>query len=223
MSRQPRIVAWTSAEEYLSVAEYLYSTNINERKHGVAIVKAWRSRARIPVAIEATASLVEMTVADEESKGVTTNHLRHLYSMAMIRFVNTIVDLEQKGTFAQSVVSLAGKIGMPAWFVELRHAATHEQLPSLSVLQSACQQALGWLSDYYWNKQTRSLPSDTQMHIRNALAAYLQAHDSPSQQGNRKPNKKNTSEYAAMETTSAELTRLVENLHLDAVRELLIP
>ncbi|KAJ1724017.1 rRNA-processing protein las1 [Coemansia erecta] len=223
MSRQPRIVAWTSAEEYLCVAEYLYSANIDERKHGVAIVKAWRSRARIPVAIEATAGLVEMAVADEEAKGVTTNQLRHLYSMAMIRFVNTIVDLEQKGTFAQSVVSLAGKIGMPAWFVELRHAATHEQLPSLAVLQSACQQALGWLSDYYWNKQTRSLPSDTQMHIRNALAAYLQAQDSVSQQGSRKPGKKGAVDYTAMETASADLTRLVESLHLDAVRELLIP
>ncbi|KAJ2787026.1 rRNA-processing protein las1 [Coemansia interrupta] len=223
MSRQPRIVAWTSTEEYLSVAEYLYSASIDERKHGVAIVKAWRSRARIPVAIEATAGLVEMTVADEEAKGVTTNHLRHMYSMAMIRFVNTIVDLEQKGTFAQSVVSLAGKIGMPAWFVELRHAATHEQLPSLTVLQSACQQALGWLSDYYWNKQTRSLPSDTQVHIRNALAAYLQAQDIVLQQGGRKSGKKGAVDYTAMETASAELTRLVENLHVDAVRELLIP
>ncbi|KAJ1890941.1 rRNA-processing protein las1 [Kickxella alabastrina] len=210
----------------MSVAECLYSTDTSERKCGVAIVKAWRARARVPVAIDATANLVEMTIASQEQRqGLTINQLRHLYTMALIRFVNTIVDLEQKGTYAQSIVSLAGRIGMPAWFVELRHAGTHEQLPSLVVLQSACDQALYWLKDYYWNKQTRSLPTDTQSHIREAISKYVAAQGNvPSKSEGRKVNKKLVvAGQKALEAATDELTQLVGNLHSDAVRLYLVP
>ncbi|KAI7833825.1 Las1-like-domain-containing protein [Kickxella alabastrina] len=226
MSKIPKIVPWTSTEEYMSVAECLYSTDTSERKCGVAIVKAWRARARVPVAIDATANLVEMTIAGQEQRqGLTINQLRHLYTMALIRFVNTIVDLEQKGTYAQSIVSLAGRIGMPAWFVELRHAGTHEQLPSLVVLQSACDQALYWLKDYYWNKQTRSLPTDTQLHIREAISKYVAAQGNvPSKSEGRKVNKKLVvAGQKALEAATDELTQLVGNLHSDAVRHYLVP
>lgn len=46
--------------------------------------------------------------------------------------------------------SIAKNIGLPATFVELRHQATHEQLPSLAKLRSASRKALVWIWDYYW-------------------------------------------------------------------------
>lgn len=46
--------------------------------------------------------------------------------------------------------SIAKVIGLPATFVELRHQATHEQLPSLAKLRPAAQKALVWIWDYYW-------------------------------------------------------------------------
>lgn len=46
--------------------------------------------------------------------------------------------------------SIAKTIGLPATFVELRHQATHEQLPSLSKLRSAASNALAWIWDFYW-------------------------------------------------------------------------
>ncbi|KAJ2870222.1 rRNA-processing protein las1, partial [Coemansia asiatica] len=209
---------------YLNVSECLYSADITERKRGVAIVKAWRARSRLPVAIEATASLVEMTIVGEERKSVNITQLRHLYAMALIRFVNTIVDLEQRGTYAQSIVSLAGRIGMPAWFVELRHAGTHESLPNLAALQSACQQALGWLNDYYWNRQTRTLPPDTQIHVREALSKYLDVQKTmPVSKRTRKSSKKPTPGQLAMEAASDELRQFLGNLHPDAVRLCLVP
>ncbi|KAJ2725813.1 rRNA-processing protein las1 [Coemansia sp. Benny D115] len=178
LARVPKIVPWTSTEEYIVVAECLYSPDIDERRRGVSIVKAWRARARLPVAIDATANLVEMSITEEKrGKETTTNQLQHLYGMALIRFVNSIIDLEQKGVYAQSVVTLAARIGMPAWFVELRHAATHEHFPSLQVLRLACGQALAWLKSYYWNKQDRKIPEETRPHIRNELLAYLSAQD----------------------------------------------
>ena len=44
----------------------------------------------------------------------------------------------------------AKTIGLPASFVELRHRATHNDLPSLVVLRQAAQQSLQWLWNNYW-------------------------------------------------------------------------
>jgi hypothetical protein len=49
-----------------------------------------------------------------------------------------------------SMYSIAKMIGLPATFVELRHQATHEQLPSLVKLRSAARKALAWIWEYYW-------------------------------------------------------------------------
>ena len=54
-------------------------------------------------------------------------------------FVNGLVDPAQQGPFARSIASIAAQIGLPLWFVELRHAATHEDLPSLQVLRDAAR------------------------------------------------------------------------------------
>ncbi|KAJ2838396.1 rRNA-processing protein las1 [Coemansia sp. 'formosensis'] len=233
MLKFPKVVPWASTEEYMAAADSLYSSDISERKRGVAIVKAWRARGRVPVAIEATASLAEMCVADHEQRhGVTICQLQHMYAMALIRFVNSIVDLEQKGVYAQSVAMLAGRIGMPAWFVELRHAGTHEQLPSLATLRSACAQALLWLRDYYWSKQVRRLPADTMIQVRAVIAEYLSACEArqtavatvASRSAKHSANQSvlATAE-AAVESATAALTALVARLHADAVRLYVVP
>lgn len=48
--------------------------------------------------------------------------------------------------------SIAKVIGLPAAFVELRHQATHEQLPTLAKLRPAAKKALDWIWDYYWEQ-----------------------------------------------------------------------
>lgn len=45
---------------------------------------------------------------------------------------------------------VAKSVGLPATFVELRHQATHEQLPSLTRLRAAARKALDWIWEYYW-------------------------------------------------------------------------
>lgn len=64
-----------------------------------------------------------------------------MYSMVFIRFVNGYVDAFQSSKSAKSIAYLAvEKVGMPIWFVELRHTATHDYLPSLTILRSATNQ-----------------------------------------------------------------------------------
>lgn len=98
-----------------------------------------------------TSAFIEIIVRDEKlGQHMSHKELRLMYAMAIIRFVNGLVDREQKGKFAKSINQLARSMGLPSWFVDLRHASTHERLPSLTVLRAGALQAVGWLHDNYW-------------------------------------------------------------------------
>ena len=66
--------------------------------------------------------------------------LRQSYSTAIIRLVNGLVDPLQFGAYARSIASIANQLGLPSWLVELRHASTHEDLPSLELLREAARE-----------------------------------------------------------------------------------
>ena len=63
-----------------------------------------------------------------------------------------LLDSHQDKRRKLSMYSIAKTVGLPATFVELRHQATHEELPSLSKLRTATQKALRWIWGYYWAK-----------------------------------------------------------------------
>ena len=44
----------------------------------------------------------------------------------------------------------AQQMGLPSMFVDLRHEASHGDMPSLTNLRSAARRALQWLWDDYW-------------------------------------------------------------------------
>ena len=54
----------------------------------------------------------------------------------------------------------AQELGLPALFVDLRHEATHGDMPSLSNLRSAAKRALEWLWEDYWKGLGRDDASD---------------------------------------------------------------
>lgn len=58
------------------------------------------------------------------------------------RFVNGAVDSAQKSTYALNLYQLARVIGLPARFIDIRHALSHEELPTLPVLRDACQHVI---------------------------------------------------------------------------------
>lgn len=60
-------------------------------------------------------------------------------------------------------------LGLPASFVELRHEATHRELPSLVVLRNAAQRSLEWLWDYYWVKLESETGSGLVVEDENAV------------------------------------------------------
>ena len=91
-------------------------------------------------------------------------------------FVTGLLDMQQDKQRKMSMFSVAKTIGLPATFVELRHQATHEQLPSLARLRAAANKALAWIWDYYWQhliaeerpEEARSDP------CRDAVVGFLE-------------------------------------------------
>lgn len=92
--------------------------------------------------------------------------------MVVVRAVNGLVDCNQQGVFASSVLSLAERIGLPAWIVELRHDSTHNQLPSLSVLRSAARYLLTWFRLNYWDPQQARLEERTRCCLVGPAGGY---------------------------------------------------
>jgi hypothetical protein len=133
--------------------------------NALARVAAWRARSDLPVAIEATAQLVEINCHDH-AYGLATpgrsmyrshEELRLLYAATIIRCVNGLVDASQKGAYAMAISALAMRIGIPLWIVDIRHEAAHTKLPSLPTLQLAAQSLRQWLFEHYWQPQNAAV------------------------------------------------------------------
>lgn len=62
-----------------------------------------------------------------------------------------MVDAVQQPPFTLPTYHLAKVLGIPSHFVELRHSATHEALPSLELLREFAIQARSWLWTNYWS------------------------------------------------------------------------
>ena len=144
------------------------------------VVEMWRSRGKPPHSADSTAQILEILYRDNFQKivlpffllvwvvvlfiynftcmqSVSELELQLLYSMVIVRTVNGLTDCNQEGVYANSVISVAERIGLPAWIVELRHESTHNQLPSISVLRSAAHYLMGWFRTYYWDPQLNRL------------------------------------------------------------------
>jgi hypothetical protein len=59
--------------------------------------------------------------------------------------------------YAAPVAALAEGMGLPRTLVDLRHEATHKELPSLATLRLAVHAALQWLRQSYWERQAEAL------------------------------------------------------------------
>ncbi|KAL1853383.1 hypothetical protein Plec18170_005380 [Paecilomyces lecythidis] len=165
---------WRELSELLAVRDQFYPSSSQDgpdmRAHACATVGAWKLRGNLPHSVEATALLTDAILHDDASKNSIFS-IRATYSAAFCRFVTGLVDSKlhgQKKTMFQRAIDL----GLPASFVELRHEATHRDLPSLVVLRSAAQRSLEWLWGYYWARI--DLPATT--GPSGAPSASLKGH-----------------------------------------------
>ncbi|KAI1007299.1 hypothetical protein K3495_g921 [Podosphaera aphanis] len=152
------ITPWRSQAELLHVRAQFYPDDApptssnhdlsDRRKEAVARVGIWMQRGNCPHAVESTAILTSALLND--ARAHETYCVRAVYAAAFSRFVTGLLDCQQEKRHKMSMYAVAKTIGLPATFVELRHQATHEALPSLARLRAATLKALRWLWYYYW-------------------------------------------------------------------------
>lgn len=152
--RLPRRVPWATPAQLEQVYSSVYSQDANSssRDSATETLSAWKFMTPLPHALESLLSIL-VAIRQESTYHAGTSDslsLRQSYATAIIRLVNGLVDPLQLGTYARSISSIATQIGLPAWLVELRHAATHEDLPSLELLRDGAKECLSWLLHNYF-------------------------------------------------------------------------
>ena len=163
-----RRVPWRDWAEWDRVRSGLCGDDPEARDASIARVADWRRRGRVPHAVDCTASLLETRALDAGVPGNVTggsganaplseNMLRLAYAAALVRMVNGAVDPSQKGKYAAPVMTLAKRMGIPAVLVDVRMAASHQEMPALALLRHASERALQWLFERYWHAQANQL------------------------------------------------------------------
>lgn len=149
--RLPRRVPWASIGELEQLCSWIYADEHDYQAKIQAIDRVcFPDYPNIICNLESTLSLLSVVTHDIPHARLSSLSLRQSYATAIIRLVNGLVDPLQVGTYARSIASIAKQLGLPPWLVELRHAATHEELPSLSLLREAARQSLSWLLHNYF-------------------------------------------------------------------------
>ncbi|KAF7320001.1 hypothetical protein MKEN_00784000 [Mycena kentingensis (nom. inval.)] len=149
--RLPRRVPWSSISEVEELCGWIYGdeADIDAKIRAINRLSAWRAITALPHALDSALALLSVLVQDAQPAN-SYLALRHGYSAAIIRLVNGLVDPLQQGMYARSIASIANQLGLPPWLVELRHAATHEDLPSLELLRQAARESMAWLLQNYF-------------------------------------------------------------------------
>ena len=184
----------TESKSVVMMSSTSKSSQKKKKRRAIELVQMWRTRGRVPVAVDAHAQIVELQLMDEEmmkkknphddddgedKKETTTSSqqsestLRLSYAMTLTRLVNGICDQSQKGKFAISVQTLATQLDVPRTLVDIRHDSTHNQLPSIQRLRKASEDAIEWLEVKYWERQKQKLERVVE-EMRLAIRAMVE-------------------------------------------------
>ncbi|KAG8808567.1 rRNA-processing protein las1 [Serendipita sp. 401] len=132
----PRRVPWVSLSQLEQVYSAIYVTK--DWDFAIRRLSTWRYSTGLPHALDAALSLL-VASRNEVNEHVCNLSIRQGYALAIIRFVNGLVDPLQTSKYARSIAMISSQIGLPLSLVELRHAATHEDLPSVEALREGAK------------------------------------------------------------------------------------
>ncbi|KAK4369290.1 hypothetical protein RND71_013082 [Anisodus tanguticus] len=174
-----KLVPWISWDEWNSIRDSLFSSSPPSIAFALQRISTWRSRGCIPVAVDVTASIVEIQQKDPFfRKDLGGNALQSeemlsmLYCMAIMRLVNGVVEKTRKKAEI-SIAEAANAIGIPRMLIDVRHEGSHRDLPSLQLARLASTKALDWLKSYYWEPQKNVIRRDSTANLRKEIKHKL--------------------------------------------------
>ena len=138
----------------------------------VELMSVWRCRvSRLPAGVETSLALLEALCHGP--------HTALSLGTAVIRFLNHVSHLGMNTWGLTKLHEAAEKMSVPEWVVQVRHEATHGNMPGLSVLRAALEFGLSWLDTNYWNCPQQVYPApaspedDCEESLENLLDLYL--------------------------------------------------
>ncbi|OCF45356.1 hypothetical protein I317_00879 [Kwoniella heveanensis CBS 569] len=149
--KAPKRTPWANQVELEELYEMLFapSADVESRKRGIARMSIYISSPSCPTFIHLLHSLVSLElVSYPPATTEDAQRLRLGLAMGIVRFVNSLVDPLQTGPYARPISHLAATLSLPPALIALRHRATHEDLPPLSLLHSALGQCISYLHHY---------------------------------------------------------------------------
>lgn len=153
-----RLCPWSDWSEWLQM-RYFLKTKQAIAAQRLLLVFAMRRRPYIPIAMSASVNLLSiLTRVHTEMRDVQSCRLG--LAMAIIRLVNGMTDaMQPRGAdrISLSVATTAYFLRIPSTLVDIRHEATHGELPGLEALVDGARQALRWLDECYWQPQYERL------------------------------------------------------------------
>lgn len=153
-----KVRPWRDYEELLQVRKGLYLDNVPDnfvaRRDACDTIEIWRRRLPLPHGISSSSLIVEAQLHHiQHGQKASPTALCAVYASALARFVTGFCDINQSSTVKRSMFDVAAGLGMSERWVELRHQITHGgELPSLAVLEHACEGAMGWLWQHFWSR-----------------------------------------------------------------------
>ncbi|XP_019182308.1 PREDICTED: uncharacterized protein LOC109177396 isoform X2 [Ipomoea nil] len=174
-----KLVPWLTWEEWSFIGDSLFSSSPLSVDSALRRISTWRNRGCIPVAVDVTASIIEIQQKDPyfrddvpKSVQLSEEMLAMLYSMAITRLVNGVIEKNRKKN-ELSIAEAAYAIGIPRMLIDVRHEGSHRDLPSLQLVRLASTKALRWLQSYYWEPQKSAIqsgqPTKLQKETRDRL------------------------------------------------------
>ncbi|ORX37327.1 Las1-like-domain-containing protein [Kockovaella imperatae] len=160
---RPRRVPWASKSDLVDMYELLFSpeSDAPTRARGMARMSIYISSPSCPAFLPLLHSLISAAETPEPRTAEERHRMRLVCAMAIVRFVNGLVDPLQTGPYARPIAHLAISLRLPPSLISLRHRATHEDLPPLDTLLGAVKQAIQYLHDSSFVPLISQDPSST--------------------------------------------------------------
>lgn len=210
-----KITPWIDWQEWKSVVDDAYNEKDDPAlyRRALSVIIAWEARDQnLPSGILGLKELIIAKLAKLNRNSDSLDSMiayQSTVAMNLVRFVNFLTEPFQTSTHAKAVKQIAHQIGIPDWIVNLRHSATHFNLPSIEILERAIDYLFDYLNERYvstYEETTleQSILENVKTYIKNEFTQYMNARYKLTLIKTKKKNQN-------LELTSAELDEKIEN------------
>eukprot|EP00835_Amoeboradix_gromovi_P004346 NODE_333_length_10741_cov_0.423135.p2 type:complete len:361 gc:universal NODE_333_length_10741_cov_0.423135:9573-8491(-) len=133
-----RLFPLENLSELITLRDIIYE----QKNTGLAfeIIQSMQLRGKVPLSVELT--LLTLMSLDNPS----ASNL----SLAIVRFINNLLDSQQDKVHAIPLSSLCGELRIPSFWVDIRMQIAHQSMPSMILMTSVVEQMHIYLYNEFW-------------------------------------------------------------------------